>query len=339
MSFKDYFKDKAFYIVSYLISLILLLLIFRAFNVNPALTIMVFVILISLFILLILYGYYRRLKFYNDLISNVNNMDKAYYVLATLESPDFYDGKILYDALYTINKSMIENIKTLEKQNEDFKEYIEMWIHEVKIPLSTLSLMIHNHKNSFDKKTIEQIKRINDYVEQVLYYARSENAEKDYIITSVKLEKVINQVALKNKDTLLDNKIDLIVKNINYEIYTDAKWLEFILNQVVSNSIKYKKDDEKSYIEIYVEEINGLTKLFIKDNGIGIPKEDIKRVFNKSFTGYNGRIKSKSTGMGLYISKELCNKLGHNIDIKSEKDKYTIVCITFNNHEFYNVIS
>ena len=153
-------------------------------------------------------------------------------------------------ALYDIDKSMSENINQIEEQMQDFKNYIEMWIHEVKIPLSTLVLISENHKDQFDKKAKTQLKRLENYVEQVLYYARSENAEKDYLIKETDLSKVIKNVGLKNMDDLLENKIDYNVKNVNVKVLTDSKWLEFILEQIINNSIKYKKDIENSFIKI-----------------------------------------------------------------------------------------
>jgi len=254
-----------------------------------------------------------------------------------LEKPNFYEGELLYQALYEINKSMCENVKKYERQTSDFKEYIEMWIHEVKIPISSLILMAHNNKDKIDKKVLEQISRIENDVEQVLYYARSENAEKDYLIKETSLSKVIASVALKNKDDLLEQKIDLIVENENSMVYTDSKWLEFILNQIISNSIKYKKE-KNSYIKITIKEEKEKTKLIILDNGIGIPASDIPKVFDKSFTGYNGRIRTKSTGMGLFIVKNLCDKLGHKIEISSQINEYTKIEIIFYKNNYYDVI-
>ena len=201
-----------------------------------------------------------------------------------------------------INKSMIENVSSYINSTKDFKDYIEMWIHEVKIPISSLILMTHNHKNQVPKEYTEEIKRLDNYIDQILYYVRSNYTSEDFIFKKVKLEKIISSVALKNKDDLLENKIDLIVDIKNTEVYTDTKWLEFILNQIINNSIKYKKDIPNSYIQINAIEDNNQITLFIKDNGIGIPKSDISNVFKKSFTGTNGRDKIKSTGMGLYIA-------------------------------------
>ena len=238
--------------------------------------------------------------------------------------------------MYDINKSMIENVSSYINSTKDFKDYIEMWIHEVKIPISSLILMTHNHKSQVPKEYIEEIKRLDNYIDQILYYVRSNYTSEDFIFKKVKLEKIISSVALKNKDDLLENKIDLIVDIKNTEVYIDTKWLEFILNQIINNSIKYKKDVPNSYIQINATEDNNQITLFIKDNGIGIPKSDIPNVFKKSFTGTNGRDKIKSTGMGLYIAKKLCTKLGHKIEIESEEKEYTIVKIIFGKNKLYH---
>lgn len=279
--------------------------------------------------------YQKKKKFYNTLLTNIQRLDKKYLVLETLEKPTFYEGQLLYQSLYEINKCMMENIKNYKLSINDFKEYIEMWIHEIKIPISSLILMTHN--KDIDKKIPEQIKRIENYIEQVLYYVRIEEAEKDYLIKENDLNKIINKVALRNKNDLIDNKIELKVDNINIKVLTDSKWLEFIINQIINNSIKYKKETN-SYININVLETKDTITLNIYDNGIGIKASDLSRVFDKSFTGYNGRLKGKSTGMGLYIANSLCKKLGHKIKIDSIENEYTNVSIIFLKNEFYNVI-
>ena len=233
---------------------------------------------------------------------------------------------------------MSENVNKITEQWHDFKNYIEMWIHEVKIPLATLILIINNHKDKFDKKVQTQLKRLEDYVDQVLYYVRSENAEKDYLIKETDLSKVIKNVGLKNMDDLLENKIDYNARNVNIKVLTDSKWLEFILGQVVNNSIKYKRDIDASYIKISVREEKNKTILIIEDNGIGIKESDLKQVFNKTFTGENGRTKGKSTGMGLFIAKNMCDKLGHKIEIESALNKYTRVYISFAKDKYYEVL-
>ena len=252
-----------------------------------------------------------------------------------INKPNFYEGELFYQMLYDINKSMCENVKEYSLNINDFKEFVEMWIHEVKIPISSLILLNHNHSNEIDRKYVEQIRRLDNYVDQILYYVRSENAEKDYIIKENSLSEIVKNVALKNKDDLLENDVRLEVSIHNELVLTDAKWLEFILNQIINNSIKYKRDEVDSFIKIEAETRSDKVFLSITDNGIGIPDSDISRVFEKSFTGINGRIRAKSTGMGLYIVYNLCKKMGHKIMIESCVSSYTKITIVFSLGGFY----
>ena len=279
--------------------------------------------------------YFRKKNFYTSLSQKLEELDKKYLILEMMSRPSFYEGKILYDTIYETDKSMIEIVNEYLSNIEDFKDYIEMWIHEVKIPISSLVLMSHNHKE-LNNTYINEVKKLNDYVDQVLYYVRSNYAENDYIIKENNLDKIIKDVILKNKDELLLNNINIETNIKENKVLTDSKWLEFILNQIINNSIKYKKDND-SIIKIESLKENAKTILSIYDNGIGINKKDIKNVFKKSFTGENGRNLSKSTGMGLYIAKRLCDKLGHKILIESEKNEYTIVKIIFGNNDYYKI--
>ncbi len=338
MKFNSFLKDRLYSIVTALFCYFIILLVLLAFKSDKSIIIAITIILLVTYILLFLTDFFRKQKFYTDLLTNIDNLDKAYLVLETLNRPEFYEGELLCQALYEIDKSMNENVRIEKEQLLDNKEYIEMWIHEVKRPLSSLVLTLNNQKNILDRKTKNILKRLEDYVDQVLYYVRSENAEKDYFIKEVDLSKVIKNVGIKNMDDLLDNKVEFIVDKTNYKVFTDSKWLEFILNQIINNSIKYKRNIDNSYIKIYVKDNLDTTVLIIEDNGIGIKSSDIRQVFDKTFTGTNGREKTTSTGMGLYIAKNLCKKLGHKIEIESKENEYTRVFITFAKNKFYDVL-
>lgn len=338
MKFKDYLKDKLYLIIITFLAIGLIFLLFTAFRLEKYVIYSGIAIFLISNLIILLFDYFRKKRFYNDLLENISNLDKAYLVLETLENPEFYEGKIMYQALYEINKSFLENVNYINNSKRDFKEYVEMWIHEVKMPLLSLSLIINNHKSDINSSLMFQLKRLEDYVDQVLYYVRSENAEKDYLIKEIDLNSIIKNIALKNMDDLLDNQIEFIVEKTNVKVLSDSKWLEFILGQIVNNAIKYKKDIENSYIKIIVHEEKTKVTLVVEDNGIGIKKSDIKQVFNKSFTGENGRARSKSTGMGLYIAKKMCEKLGHKISIESVEGQYTRVYITFSKDKFFEPI-
>lgn len=337
MKWNEYLKDKIYVIIISLLSIVIMYLIFNAFRISKEVIISIIVIFLLCNIINLLIDYYRKKKFYSELLSNIDNLDKAYLVLETLEKPEFYEGKLLYQALYEIDKSFMENVNKIDKSKRDFKEYVEMWIHEVKMPLASINLIINNYKSNISHKVKLQVKRLEDYVDQVLYYTRSENAEKDYLIKDVELVNVVKNIGLKNMDDLLENNIEFIVEDINVKVLSDSKWLDFVLSQIVNNSIKYKRNIKNSYIKLCVKDYNDRTSLIIEDNGIGIKESDIRYVFDKSFTGDNGRVRSKSTGMGLYIAKKMCEKLGHKISIESKENKYTRVIIEFGKNEFYKM--
>lgn len=337
MSFKKYLLDKTVQITVSIVGFVIAILMLNAFKVENDLKIALTILFFLVATFNIIFDYFRKYKFYKKILNTLDKLDKKYLILEILNKPNFYDGKIFYQILYDINKSMIENVKEYNLSITDFKEYVEMWIHEVKIPVASLTLLIHNNKNMFDKRYIEQIRKLDNYIDQILYLVRSENAEKDYLIKEIELQKIIKDVALKNKDDLLENKVNLEVDIHNEKVLTDSKWLEFVLNQIINNSIKYKKNNNDPIIKISVKDEKDKVYLTIWDNGIGIPKNDIKRVFDKSFTGENGRIMAKSTGMGLYIVKKLCDKLGHKIIIESEIHKYTKITIIFYKNDFYKV--
>ncbi len=335
MKLIKYLKDLIYTIIIFIISYLIIVLMLLVFKTNISLIIALSLILIMSFVFVILINYFRKKKFYDEFINNVNKLDKKYLVLETLNRPEFYEGNILYDNLYDINKSMIEEIQFYSSNINDFKEYVEMWIHEVKIPISSLVLMCHND-SKIDKKYIKQVKRLNDCIDQVLYYVRSNYTQEDFLIKKVNLEKIVSNVLLNNKDDILENNINLDINIHNIEVFSDFKWLEFIIQQIINNCIKYKSKNN-SIIKITCEDLKDETILSIWDNGIGISKSDLPKVFNKSFTGANGRTSSKSTGMGLYIVHKLCDKLGHKIEISSIKDEYTEVKIIFGKNNLYKV--
>ena len=230
MSLKKYLLDKFPQFLISIIGFIISILILNVFKVELSVKFAITIIFIIVVLLNTLFDFFRRYNFYQNLKNILNKLDQKYLVLEMLNIPDFYDGEIFYNTLYEINKSMIEKVKEYNLSITDFKEYVEMWIHEVKIPISSLILLSHNHKNQIDKRYIEQVRKLDNYIDQILYYVRSENAEKDYLIKKQNLQKIIKSVALKNKDDLLENNVRLEVDVKKKQILTDTKWLEFILN-------------------------------------------------------------------------------------------------------------
>ena len=332
MKLNKYLKDKLPEIIVFIIFYSLITIILLAFKSQKELNIFILFLLLIIGLIIISIDYLRKRNFYNSLLTNIKNLDKKYLLIEFINKPEFYEGQIFYEILYETNKAYIENLNNYKKNINSYKEYVEAWIHEVKLPISTIVLLSHNNK--LGNKIKSPLKKLDNYIDQILYYVRSENAEKDYIIKENNIKKIINNVLLKNKDDILEQNIDLKVEVSEEKVLTDSKWLEFIINQIINNSIKYKKEKNAQIKITYKNNI-----LEIYDNGIVIKESDIPRVFDKMFTGENGRNKAKSTGMGLYIAREMCKKLGHKILVESKKDEYTKIEIIFGKNEHYkNVI-
>ena len=325
MNFKLFFKEKAITILLLLFGIITIEIFLMAYNVGMFIKIYIPLIIMGLYIISIIIEYFKRKKFYDNLLKMLEELDEKYLITEIIKTPNFLEGQIFKNSLEQIDKSMLENVNKYKYMTEDYKEYIELWIHEIKIPIATSKMVIENNKNAITKSIDEELDKVENYIEQALFYARSNTVEKDYYIRKVVLKEIVNESIKKNKSSLIQEKISIDIHDLEIEVNTDNKWIVFILNQVIQNSIKYRKK-ENSVIEIYANQGKENVILYIKDNGIGIKQGEITRVFEKGFTGTNGRLSNKkSTGIGLYLCKKLCNKLGIGIELNSVQNEGTEV--------------
>ncbi len=337
MRFRDYIKEKMVLIIGTILALVSVEILLLAYNISILIRVYCAFIIIFILVLAILIEYKKKKDYYNELIKNMEDLKEKYLISEIIKTPNFIEGKILKDILQDTGKSMLENVNYYKNIQEDYKEYIELWIHEIKIPIAASKMIIENNKNEVTKSIDEELDKVENYTEQALFYARSNAVEKDYIINKTNLKEIVNGAILKNKTTLLNEKVSIELSNLkDEEVYTDSKWAVFIINQIIQNAIKYSKKENKK-IEISSQEKNDKVILYIKDNGIGIKKGEITRVFERGFTGENGRIiGQKSTGIGLYLCKKLCDRLGLGIELNSEKDKGTEVRIIFPKSSYTN---
>mgnify|MGYP004712736421 FL=1 len=329
MDFKLFLKEKAITILLLLFGIITIEIFLMAYNVGLFIKIYIPHIIMGLYVVSIAIEYFKKKKFYDNLSNMLEELEEEYLITEIINTPDFLEGKILKNTIETIDKSMLENVNKYKYMTEDYKEYIELWIHEIKIPIATSKMVIENNKNAITKSIDEELDKVENYIEQALFYARSNTVEKDYYIRKVVLKEIVNESIKKNKSTLIQEKISIDIHDLDIEVNTDNKWIVFILNQIIQNSIKYRRK-ENSAIEIYANQGKENVILYIKDNGIGIKQGEITRVFEKGFTGTNGRLSNKkSTGIGLYLCKKLCNKLGIGIELNSVQNEGTEVRLVF----------
>lgn len=285
------------------------------------------------------YDFLRKRKFYKKVEENLSQLEEKYLLTELLDEPEFLEGQILCRVIQEMEHSMTDTVEHQIRKNGEFKRYIETWIHEIKIPIASTNLILFNHREDMERRMKEQIRRSESYVEQVLYYLRGEVPEKDYCIGGYGLKEIVQSTVRDNKDSLILNGFSVLVELRDEKVYTDRKWLQFMLGQILSNAVKYAAEDERK-IRIFTKKVQSSENssgeagiwLWIEDNGIGITEKDLPRIFEKSFTGDNGR-KSSSTGMGLYICRRLCEELGHKILAESEPGKYTRIGILFRERE------
>ncbi len=328
MSIKGYLKERFLFIFINFIAFLILAFVLAILDIK---TIVIFSIFAIWFLPLVTYisiEFLKYAKHYNGMEEVLQNLDKKYLLPEVIEKPEFLEGKLFYDILKTCNKEMHEHVNYYKHLQLEYREYIETWVHEIKTPISSSMLIIENNKSPITNNIGKEIKRIEGFVEQALYYSRSSDVSKDYIIKKFDLSVAVNNTIRRNSKDFINKRINLQLDEINAVVYSDIKWVQFILNQIITNSIKYIKSTEGN-IRIYSTTNKNNVILTIQDNGIGISDKDLYRVFEKGFTGEHGRKYNTSTGMGLYLCKKLCDKLGLEINIKSELGVGTKVNIIF----------
>ncbi|WP_300260831.1 sensor histidine kinase [Clostridium sp.] len=275
-----------------------------------------------------IFDYLRKNQYYDEIKQNMESLDKKYLISEVIDEGTFTESKLIYDVICKSNKSMNDEIGEFKRGINDYREYIELWVHEIKTPISTCKLLIENNESPLTESIGEEVDKLENYIDQALFYTRSNTIEKDYIIKEMNLRHCTNKVLNNNADSLIKKKVKINLGDLEKKVYSDSKWIEFILGQIISNAIKYMNKEYKE-IKIYCSESSKYVILNIEDNGVGISDKDVSKVFDKGFTGENGRKFGKSTGIGLYLCKKLCKKLGLDITLISEECKFTRVSIIF----------
>ena len=232
--------------------------------------------------------------------------------LENLPSPKTLMEEDYTNLILTLNKEYKTYISKSDIAKSDMIDYYTMWVHQIKTPISAMKLLIQTSESEISSDLSSELFKIEQYVEMVLSYIRLGSNENDFVIKEYDLDNIVRQAIRKYAPLFIRKKINVDFQPTTYKVLTDEKWLVFVIEQLLSNAIKYTN---KGKISIYPLEDK---KLVIEDTGIGISKEDIPRIFDKGFTGYNGRTDKKATGLGLYLCKNILDKLSHKISIESE---------------------
>ncbi len=327
MKTRDYFKERlSIFIYSGVLFLIINLYLFSLNSIKDLSDLIYLdILIITVFIIFTVLDYRKFKDRYSSIIELI---DEEKDIDSYCIDDNFFEGKIInYIIDYKDNKLRNET-KACEEQLKDMEEYISRWVHEIKLPLSAMKIILDRDSDDMISSIENELEKMNFLVNSVMYGSRATASAEDIFIKEENLKDIVRTAVKNNAFFLIRNNISPKLDNLDFKVYTDKKWITYILGQLINNSIKYSK--ENGVIEFSAEEKEKYIELKIRDNGIGIDEEELDRVFNKGFTGSNGRNSVyKSTGMGLYFSKKIIDKLEHSIEVESVKDNYTLFIIKF----------
>ncbi|WFD11087.1 sensor histidine kinase [Tepidibacter hydrothermalis] len=323
---KLFLREYLGFICIYFFNFIFLLIFYNNIGGFESITNIFYFIFITTFIMTgyLIYKYYKNKKMYCILNNPPDQIEE--YLCDIGNDSNAQQLENLFKKQYSLYQGEIQNYVKKQKQHLVFMNH---WVHQMKTPISVIQLIIQeNEDEPYIINIRDEIDRIQNNLNTALYLARIDNFEHDFKVETVDLKVLVFDVVNNLKRVFIKKHIYPEVKiKSSFFVQTDFKWMKFVIHQVIINAIKYSSENKKVSIEIYEKYDSSIVK--IKDEGVGIPKTDIKRVFEPSYTGENGRVFGESTGMGLYIVSEVCKRLGHKIEIESEVNKGTIFKIIF----------
>ena len=269
-----------------------------------------------------------RLRFYRDTARMLDELADPYLLCELVEPPGFAEGDFLCQVLRRTGKSMADRVEDARRDAAEYRDYVEQWVHAIKTPIASARLALENYPGPLAEQVGEDLFRVEGYVEQALYYARSGAVERDYLIRAVPLDRLASAAVRRYARPLIAAGFQVDLQGLDAVVYTDEKWVCFILGQLISNAVAYRGE---APCIAFTQRLEGSAAvLCVTDNGAGIPAADLPRVFDKGFTGANGRrAGARSTGLGLYLCRRLCGRLGLGLALFSQEGAWTRAEIVF----------
>lgn len=327
MKFTDYILDHIVSVICFTGAECLVFCLLWLVEVQTIFIIFTGAIFLLFFLASLIWDFHRRRSYYNRLLRLLEQLDEKTLLMEIAERPHFLDGQLVCDILRQNNKYLNDQIGEMKKQNRDYRDFLDTWVHEIKTPITSARLIVENEKNPTTLKIEDELCKIDNFVELVLYYARSSDVEKDFKVEKTSLKSLVSAALKTYSKPVIQAGGRIRMESLDIPVCADKKSCSFIIGQIISNAVKYRQED--FCLDFTSEAEKNRILLMIHDNGIGIDEADLSRVFDKGFTGENGRRFPKSTGIGLYLCKKLCGKMNMNISITSEKGQGTTVTLYF----------
>lgn len=289
--------------------------------------IILLLVLLLVFTVVQLSDFYHQRSYLTELETVINGLDQKYLFTDCVSIPKGIYERHVFDLVRRAGRSMIGAVSDAKASQREYREYVESWVHEVKAPITAARLVCRQMEGDTRRKLDYELAQIEAHIERALFYARAESPERDCVIRQTNLSEIVSQAVENHRNLLIQSGVRVETQGLDYQVYTDKKWAVFILGQLLQNAARYRT--ENPVIIISAKTLGKQIQLTVQDNGIGIPSHELSRVFDRGFTGSNGRIRGGSTGMGLYLCKKLAGFLELNIHLTAEEGKGTCLILTF----------
>lgn len=334
MKKSEYIKDKLGTILFHSVSFIFIMFFIFLAGVNHDIILLISILYFLAVLLFYTCDYLYMKRKYEKIDQTMDLLEHKYLIADVIKAKRNYQEKFYLELVRRACKSMMDELNEKKKENLDYEEYIDNWIHEVKTPITAIQLLCDNERNCVTDKIKQETKKVEMNIDRMLYYSKIGDTWKDYIIIRTSLKEIVDSSIMKIYQLFIYKNVKIDIAQQDEYVYTDKKWSSFIITQILLNCVQYKSD-KPLVIRIYFEKLKDGTNLIIEDNGLGIRPDEIERIFEKGYVGTNGRKNENSTGMGMFICKRLCDKLGIGIHAVSEYGKYTKMILTYGEGTFY----
>ena len=327
MTLREFLSDRLKRIVLQVICAGLATLFLFATGTQPGVLVILLIVFLLVFLTVNMFDFFQQRARLLELKSILDGLDRKYLFTECVPQPKGLFERRLFDLVRRAGRAMNGAVSDARASQREYREYVERWVHEIKAPLTASRLICRELDGDTRRKLTAELSQIEAHVERALFYARAENPEQDCLFRQIELEKIAAQAIENHRSLLIQNGIRVEMKHMNCAVYTDEKWAVFILGQLLQNAARYRGPEP--VITLSAKPLGRQTQLIVHDNGIGIPAHELPRVFERGFTGSNGRIRGGSTGIGLYLCRKLAVFLELELRMDSQEGAGTTVTLTF----------
>ena len=327
MTLREFLSDRLKRIALQVICAGLATLFLFATGTQPGVLVILLIVFLLVFLTVNMFDFFQQRARLLELKSILDGLDRKYLFTECVPQPKGLFERRLFDLTRLAGRDMTGAVSDAQASQREYREYVERWVHEIKAPLTAARLICRELDGDTRRKLTAELSQIEAHVERALFYARAENPEQDCLIRQIELEKIAAQAIENHRSLLIQNGIRVEMENMNCAVYTDEKWAVFILGQLLQNAARYRGSEP--VITLSAKLLGRQAQLIVHDNGIGIPAHELPRVFERGFTGSNGRIRGGSTGIGLYLCRKLAVFLELELRMDSQEGAGTTVTLTF----------